>query len=364
MKDWLAALEDLNRRGAPAVLVTVMETRGSTPREPGARMTVGAAEVIDTIGGGQLEHAAIESARLLLEHAGEGYTNTVERHALNPRLGQCCGGVARILLERIPGRAQSWLDALVAARRARTAVYTATRVGGAGRQVVENPDMLSGDTVGGGFRALAARSAETGKPVFDRGTGWFIDPVSPPDFDIVLFGAGHVGRAVAGVLATLPCDLTWVDNRQDQFPDDPGTGVRTEIVQRPETRVDECPPGTFFLVMTHSHQLDFDICERILARGDFAYCGLIGSKSKRRSGEKRLKQKGITESALNRLTCPIGVAGITGKRPAEIAVAVAAEILQLREARRVKHDNVRSPGGGVSVSDFESFENTNSQEQQ
>lgn len=345
MNDWLTGLVDLNQRGAPAVLVTVMEARGSTPREPGARMAVGAAAVFDTIGGGQLEHAAIESARLLLEQAGEDYTNTVERHALNPRLGQCCGGVARILLERIPGRAQPWLDALMAARRARTPVYTATRVGGAGRQVAENPDTLCGGAAGSGFRALAARAVESGKPVFDRGTGWFIDPVSPPHFDIVLFGAGHVGRAVAGVLATLPCDLIWVDSRQDQFPDDPGSGVRTEVVQRPETRVDGCPPGAFYLVMTHSHQLDFDICERILARGDFAYCGLIGSKSKRRSGEKRLKQKGITEPVLNRLTCPIGVAGITGKRPAEIAVAVAAEILQLREAGRAKHGNVRSPAG-------------------
>lgn len=241
MNDWLAGLAALNRQGAPAVLVTVMETRGSTPREPGAKMAIGAGEVFDTIGGGQLEHAAIESARLLLEQDGEDYTNTVEHHALNPRLGQCCGGAARILLERIPGGAQPWLDALVDARRTRTPVYTATRLGGAGRQVAESPDTLAGDAACDGIAALAARSAETGNPVFDRGTGWFIDPVAPPDFDIILFGAGHVGRAVAGVLATLPCDLTWVDSRPEQFPDDPGAGVRTEIVQRPETRVDDRP---------------------------------------------------------------------------------------------------------------------------
>lgn len=346
MNDWLTGLAEMNRRGEPAVLATVVETRGSTPREPGARMTVGLSEVRDTIGGGQLEHAAIESARLLLETGGDGYTNSVERHVLNPRLGQCCGGTARILLERIPGDPQTWLDALVAARRARRPVLTATRVGGTGKQVVDDREMLSGDAADGVVRALAARARNTGAPVYDHATGWFIDPIAPPDFDIVLFGAGHVGRAVAGVLATLPCSLTWVDSRPGQFPAEPDTGVRTETVQRPETRVDDCPSGVFYLVMTHSHQLDFDICERILARGDFAYCGLIGSTAKRRSCEKRLRLKGITESMLNRLTCPIGVAGICGKRPAEIAVAVAAEILQVHGS--VKAAEISMADHGIS----------------
>ncbi len=324
MSDWLTGLDELTRGGEPTVLVTVVETRGSTPREPGARMTVGLTEVRDTIGGGQLEHAAIESARLLLEDDSDEYTNMVERHALGQRLGQCCGGVARILLERVPGRPQAWIDALLDARRGRSPVFAMTRVGsGAGKQVLKSPDELSGDPKGAGARPLIVRCMETGQPVFDVGARWFIDPVQPLDFDIVLFGAGHVGKALARLLATLPCSLTWVDSRTDQFPDEPGANVRTEIVRYPESLVDYCPPGAFYLVMTHSHPLDLALCERILARGDFAYCGLIGSQSKRRNFEKRLKLKGITEPTLNRLTCPIGVAGITGKRPAEIAVAVA-----------------------------------------
>jgi len=336
MSDWLSGLEALNRRGEPAVLVTVVEARGSTPREPGAKMTVGAAEVRDTIGGGQLEHAAIESARLLLEDDNEGYVNTVERHALSPRLGQCCGGVTRLLLERVPGRPQAWIDALVAARRARAVVFTATPLGGVGKQVLNGPAELPADAPGGGVRALAVRCMDTGRPVFDARARWYVEPVPPPDFEVVLFGAGHVGRALAGVLATLPCTLTWVDSRREQFPDDPGADVRVEVARYPETKVDECPPGAFYLVMTHSHQLDFEICERILARGDFAYLGMIGSQSKRRSCEKRLKLKGVTEPQLDRLTCPIGVAGIGGKRPAEIAVAAAAQILQVREQMRQK----------------------------
>jgi len=349
MKDWLTGLEVLNRGGDPAVLVTVVETQGSAPREAGARMTVGAGRVFDTIGGGQLEHAAIESARLLLEDGGEGYTNTLERHALSPRLGQCCGGVSRLLLERIPAGAHPWIDALLEARRDRALVFTATPLGGAGKQAFARLDELTADALDGDARAPAARAMEAGKPVFDRRAGWYIEPVPPPELDVVLFGAGHVGTALAEVLATLPCSLTWIDSRGHLFPDVPLPNVRTEIVQEPETAVEDCPRGAFYLVMTHSHQRDFDICERILVRGDFAYCGLIGSRAKRRSCEKKLRLKGITETMLNRLTCPIGVAGIGGKRPAEIAVAAAAEVLQVRERIRVENETTPPGSGALAV---------------
>jgi xanthine dehydrogenase accessory factor len=328
--DWLMGLDALNRRGEGAVLVTVVEARGSAPREPGARMTVGETELFDTIGGGQLEHAAIESARLMLNRGDDGCVNTLERHALSPRMGQCCGGVTRILLERIPGRRQPWLDALLAARRERTPIFLATRIGGTGKQVLADRDDPAADSAGGEVRALLTHCMETGKPAFDRRAGWYIEPMPALGFEVVLFGAGHVGKALAAVLTMLPCAVTWVDSRRDQFPEQPAPNVRVEIAKRPETTVHDCPAGAFYLVMTHSHQLDFDICERILARGDFAYCGMIGSTSKRRACEKQLKRRGITEAMLDRLICPIGVPGIAGKRPAEIAVAVAAELLQVQ----------------------------------
>jgi xanthine dehydrogenase accessory factor len=332
VNDWLTGLDALNRQGEAAVLVTVVEARGSAPREAGARMTVGEAALFDTIGGGQLEHAAIESARLMLDRDDDGYVNALERHALSPRMGQCCGGVTRILLERIPGRRQAWIDALLAARRDRTPIFLATRIGGAGKQVLAERDGLAADSADGEVRALLARCMETGKLVFDRRAGWYIEPMPAPGFEVVLFGAGHVGKALASVLSTLPCAVTWVDSRREQFPEESGPNIRVEIAKRPETTVRDCPAGAFYLVMTHSHQLDFDICERILARGDFAYCGMIGSASKRRACEKQLRRRGITEAMLDRLICPIGVPGIAGKRPAEIAVAVAAELLQARGA--------------------------------
>ena len=99
----------------------------------------------------------------------------------------------------------------------------------------------------------------------------------------------------------------------------------------PALEVAAMPPDSYFLVMTHSHALDFDICDRVLRRGDARYCGLIGSLSKRRRFEKRYRQQGMPQALIDTLVCPIGVDGITGKKPAEIAVSVAAEVLRLRD---------------------------------
>lgn len=342
MSDWLAALRDLNRRGEPAVLVTVVQTRGSTPREPGAKMVVGGSTVHDTIGGGQIEHAAIESARLMLAEGG-GYANTVEMHKLSPLLGQCCGGVVTMLLERIPGESQTWIEALLEAHREQTPMIVATRLGGTDKYVINSSDAGGVASLSGDARTMVKRAAQSNKAVFDRKAGWFVDPVPPVDFNVVLFGAGHVGTALAGVLATLPCAVTWVDSLAGRFPDTLPGNVRTRTVRVPESVVDECPPGAFYVVMTHSHPVDLAVCECVLRREDFAYCGLIGSRSKRVNFEKRLRLKGITQAALNRLTCPIGVEGISGKRPEVIAVSVAAEVLRVWESVRKERDNSDRP---------------------
>jgi len=334
VSDWLTGLVDLNGRGEAAVLVTVAETRGSTPREQGAKMTVGAAGVWDTIGGGQLEHGAVESARLLLEQDGGGYASISERLKLGESLGQCCGGAACLLLERVPAGPVAWLDELAAARRDHAAVVTATRVGG-GKVVVRGNGNDPHDTTAELPASLLARARRTCRPVWGRdaaGHWWLIDPLPVTDFNIVLFGGGHVGSALAGVLEALDCHLTWVDSIPGRLPQAAAANVRLVTARQPGSVVAGCPAGAFYLVMTHSHPIDFDICERVLARGDFSYLGMIGSRSKRRSLEKRLKKSGVSGAALDRLTCPIGAAGIHGKRPAEIAVAAAAEILQVRDA--------------------------------
>ena len=158
----------------------------------------------------------------------------------------------------------------------------------------------------------------------------FYEPVIRPDLNIAVFGAGHVGSAVVAALSSLDCNIRWVDSRRSIFRHVPANVLTVEAAD-PALEVAALPPASYFLVMTHSHALDFAIVDRILRRGDARYCGLIGSASKRRRFEKRYRQQGFSQDTIDSLVCPIGVNGINGKKPAEIAVAVAAEILSLHE---------------------------------
>jgi len=152
---------------------------------------------------------------------------------------------------------------------------------------------------------------------------------------VVLFGAGHVGHALIALLGTLPCVVQWVDERDELFPDETPANVQVEATDTPEAIVDSAPPGAWFLVMTHNHALDFSLALRIMRRCDFAYFGMIGSKTKRVKFERRLLERGIEPKRLEQMTCPIGIAGIVDKAPAAIAVAVCAELLQVRGRREI-----------------------------
>ena len=152
----------------------------------------------------------------------------------------------------------------------------------------------------------------------------------PPPMHIVLFGAGHVGHALVALLGRLPCVVQWVDERDELFPDEVPANVQIEATDTPDAIVDEAPAGAFFLVMTHNHALDFTLTERIVRRRDFAYFGMIGSKTKRVKFERRLLDRGVDPQRLIEMTCPIGVPGIVDKAPTSIAVAVCAELLQVR----------------------------------
>ncbi|MDH5340773.1 MAG: xanthine dehydrogenase accessory protein XdhC [Rubrivivax sp.] len=154
-------------------------------------------------------------------------------------------------------------------------------------------------------------------------------PDEAPLFELQLYGAGHVGRALVDVLAGVPCRVWWIDEREGEFPPQaPPPQVTPLCVEPVEAEVAQAAPGTFYLVMTHSHDLDLRITEAILKRGDFGYLGLIGSKTKRERFLRRFEQRGIAAATLARLTCPIGVPGIGGKAPGVIALAVAAQLLQ------------------------------------
>ena len=147
--------------------------------------------------------------------------------------------------------------------------------------------------------------------------------------NIMLFGAGHVGQALIPILASLPCHITWVDSREAQFPKNSASyhNVRKVVSDQPEDEVSTMPDNSYFIVMTHNHQLDFDISQKILNRGDFNYLGLIASDTKWRRFKQRYKHRDIDEKQVARMSCPIGLADVTGKLPMEVAVSVAGEII-------------------------------------
>ena len=161
-----------------------------------------------------------------------------------------------------------------------------------------------------------------------------LEPFVPSDFMIALFGAGHVGKALVGVLAGAPARILWIDSRPEQFPADIPPNATKILCDHPEDEVKDVPPGAYALVMTHSHDLDLQICERFLKRGDCRYLGVIGSATKRRNFDARLARKGFPDELIRKLHCPIGLPGLDGKHPREIAIAVAAELLGLRDAAR------------------------------
>lgn len=315
MDDWLSAPPD-----APAVLVTVARVEGSGPREAGAKMLVALDRLFDTIGGGHLEMRAVEIGRAMLQ---DGRARHIERFALGPTLGQCCGGVVHLAFE-LADTAQM---ALLAARRQHDS-WRLVAIDGA-------PDSALFDADGRflwGFGApVFAR--ERGAHVMQEQDGrrWLVDPVLAPRDHLVLFGAGHVGLAIVRALSHLPCNITWVDEREDMFPPGLAANVTVEATDMPEALVAAAPAGASYLVMTHSHALDQRLAEAIMARADVGWFGLIGSKTKRRQFEHRLRERGVDGERIDAMVCPIGLPGIANKAPAVIAASVAAQLLMVWE---------------------------------
>lgn len=158
-------------------------------------------------------------------------------------------------------------------------------------------------------------------------TSVLLECFTPACLPTYLFGAGHVGRALAPLLAVLPLALTWVDSRSDEFPNELPTGVSQRVTETPQDVVGVAAPGSAFIIMTHQHPLDYALTEAALRRGDASYIGLIGSQSKWKRFQMRLEHRGVAATDHAQVRCPIGLASVPGKHPAEIAVSVAAELI-------------------------------------
>jgi xanthine dehydrogenase accessory factor len=164
-------------------------------------------------------------------------------------------------------------------------------------------------------------------------TGESISVLLPKDeWNIVVFGAGHVGKAIINVLSELPCDITWIDEREAEFPIQVADNVTIVNSDSPANEVRKLPARSQVLVLTHSHALDLDICFALLKRDDLAYCGLIGSATKAATFRKRFEQRGYPNDAISRIMCPIGQSAgrreLKSKHPGVIATSVAFDLTE------------------------------------
>lgn len=278
MNSKVQSLKAFLRQAGRVALVEVAATKGSTPREAGAFMLVSASAIFGTIGGGQLEYMAIDKARQMLgggarprSPANEARIEVDEVCAtldvpLGPEIGQCCGGRVEVSIRLVDGTIEEKLIA-------------------------------------------DAESEEAHLP------------------HVYLFGGGHVGQALAASLALLPIHVVVVETRSESLEDMPET-VETRLTPMPEAVVREAPAGSAFAILTHDHALDFLIVAEALKRGDTAYVGMIGSKTKKATFRSWfLKSAEGNEAQFDRLVSPIGGNTVKDKRPPVIAALAAAEIM-------------------------------------
>ena len=255
VRRWFEAIHCCEQTAEGYALVTVLTTAGSTPREQGTKMVVTADRQFDTIGGGHLEFKAIELARQALADSVNQRHNQQAIHSfpLASKLGQCCGGAVKLLIE--------------------------THV--SHRQV------------------------------------------------LALFGAGHVAQALVPILAQLPLSVRWIDNRESLTPNEPlPANVDYLCDDEPVGEIPLLPAGSWVVIMTHDHQLDFELAEKALKHPDLPYVGMIGSQTKAKRFVHRLQSKGISDGQLSRFVTPIGLSDIPGKLPVEVAVSVSAQIIR------------------------------------
>ncbi|MBO9433564.1 xanthine dehydrogenase accessory protein XdhC [Ruegeria sp. R13_0] len=304
----LEALREAVKTHGKVTRVVIAAIKGSSPREVGASMLIWPDGQSGTIGGGTLEFQAAEAARVQSQPA------RLTHHALGPELGQCCGGAVSLFSEVFDQKALEALDDTVIARSASAG---------------EMPLSVK--------RLLATARGQGIAPSPQMIDGWMVEPVHKPTRNLWIWGAGHVGRALVDVLSPLPdIAITWVDTGPERFPASVPTGVTTVPAAKPAELVRHAPSNAEHLVLTYSHNLDLELCNRLLSH-DFRFAGLIGSATKWARFRSRLAALGHSPEQISRITCPIGDPAL-GKHPQMIAVGVAAQLLRPARQTELKKD--------------------------
>lgn len=315
-----------------AVLVTLAEARGSSPREVGTRMMVRPdGRFSGTIGGGALEWLVLAEAQQMMAQEDRPAFRRLSK-ALGPELGQCCGGRVVVTLERFAPGDLDKVALFAGAERA-------------GRLV----------TVAEPGKPSSRMPSELGVPgpTYTRlPDGRIAERFGSDATSLYLFGAGHVGRSLVLALAPLPFAVTWIDPRPGAFPPHVPANATCHAGAEPVRLLEGAPEGAFVAIMTHSHALDLDIAAAALKARRYAYVGLIGSATKRARFTSTLRQIGIGDEDIGQLVCPIGLTEIKDKAPAAIAAGIAAQLLVTREtvaaAATSPQDRAHAPFGASS----------------
>ncbi|KZB65722.1 xanthine dehydrogenase [Thalassospira lucentensis] len=327
----------------PVMIISVAAIRGSTPREAGAFMLVSENSIAGTIGGGNLEHQVTLRARQALASQGDIIAELVA-FPLGPGLGQCCGGAVDIAFHRLDPMQKHQLA---------TAIRTTQNSTGLDHGAWVMLPMGESRNI----ETASTQDADALDRLFAGGRGGLCDLAGQQKLclrlddgatPLWLFGAGHVGQAIVQALAPLPFDIHLIDSRDEYLTLPETSKLHLHQSERPEDEVADMPPDAFALILTHSHAQDFDICRAALMRNDLGFVGMIGSQTKRARFVRRLKGRGLGDTEIGRLTCPIGIQGITGKQPSVIAASVAVQLLSVREARLAQYPVNRVAQDGLA----------------
>ncbi|MEA4892426.1 MAG: XdhC family protein [Peptococcaceae bacterium] len=322
-------------------MAEIVRQRGSTPRGKGARMLVLAdGRIMDTIGGGGMENqAALQAVRLIKEGRGDLYSFDMSGGDV-VRSPMICGGQGTVLItpftsqdaevlektcRAVAERRQCcWLVTLLEDGEFRHAFVDEEKNLTCGQNLTSRQEKLILDAVGSSMHSQREEGLEI-----------CVRPLVP-NGRLLIFGAGHVGLETAELCRRIGFEVTVVDDRREFLGQERFPGMATVAALKPEELPAELAPDgdTWILIVTRGHILDRQWLKWALeAETEPAYVGMIGSRRKREMVYGQLLAEGISQEKIDKVRSPVGLP-IGAETPVEIAVCIAAEIIQLRSQRR------------------------------
>ena len=352
---WLNSFKKAITQNNGCVMLTVIETKGSTPCSVGDKIIFSNKQsTFGSIGGGNLEFQALTLAQDLLNK--ETNVTHLEKYPLGATLGQCCGGYVKVMFERFVNDSaklenkNSWLVTIsdLIERQQDFVVATIIDNQNSGKKFFYTDNSDNSPSSDSDLRSKISDGAYNLFSANDSPT--IVQYQSTPDSlievcyekvnyteiqSVAIFGAGHISRALMPILTKLPIRIYWIDDRAEQFEHYQGDTSQINIICDDYlSGLEDLPDETYCLVITYSHQMDFDICDKIISRDSFSYLGMIGSRIKGNKFRDRLLQKGYPKETVDKFICPIGAKQKFLKSPTAIAVTIAMDLLNFLEDKK------------------------------